>query len=250
MDPVRFGQFLSAQRKKRNMTQGELARKIHVSSSAVSKWERGLCLPEMSKLKDLAEILDLSLIELINCEKSRESYTPQQVSKAIDTTITVSSSQKIKAVILGITGFILAGMIIYARFIGYQYTIRPLRIYYGYSERYTREEIEQAYRMVIDEFKNKMDDRKLLELDYAGDYYSQQELAYQNSLQSGMPFTGCIVVRIKFITAFSGNAVLNNHTVYTWQWPVNKDYFGNWSVRYRSINEVITEQLTMQKRAD
>ena len=44
----KFGEFLIEQRKKRNLTQKEIAKKIGVSTAAVSKWERGLCLPEIS----------------------------------------------------------------------------------------------------------------------------------------------------------------------------------------------------------
>ena len=228
MDPVRFGQFLSEQRKKKDMTQGELARKIHVSSSAVSKWERGLCLPEMSKLKDLAEVLDLSLVELINCEKSKETYTPEQASKAIDTAITVSSDQKTKAVIAGILGFRLITILLYARFVGYWYTLRPLQIHYGYTEIHSRECLEEAYQLVIEDFS--MEGGRLLELDYAGDDYSQQELSYWNSLQSGMPYIECVVVNGRFITSLTGNRILKNHTVYHWKWTVAKDYFGNWVI--------------------
>ena len=42
MQPEEFGKFLSEQRKKNNLTQQQLADKLHVTSSAVSKWERGV----------------------------------------------------------------------------------------------------------------------------------------------------------------------------------------------------------------
>lgn len=52
MRPEEFGPFLAEQRKKRALTQTELAEKLHISTAAVSKWERGKCLPEVAKLEE------------------------------------------------------------------------------------------------------------------------------------------------------------------------------------------------------
>ena len=53
-------------RERRGMTQAELAGKIGVSNKAVSKWETGKGLPDLSLLQPLAEALGVSLIELMN----------------------------------------------------------------------------------------------------------------------------------------------------------------------------------------
>lgn len=55
-------------REKQNLTQGQLAEKIGVSDKAVSKWETGKGLPDVSLLKPLAEALSISVIELMNGE--------------------------------------------------------------------------------------------------------------------------------------------------------------------------------------
>ena len=55
-------------REKRNLTQLELAEMIGVSSKAVSKWETGKGLPDISLLQPLAQALGISLIELMNGE--------------------------------------------------------------------------------------------------------------------------------------------------------------------------------------
>lgn len=52
-------------RKSHNYTQSELADKLHVSASAVSKWERGKCLPEVSKFEDIAKLFDISIVEVM-----------------------------------------------------------------------------------------------------------------------------------------------------------------------------------------
>ncbi len=61
MKTEEFGPFLAEQRKKRNITQSQLAEKLHVSTAAVSKWERCRCLPEISKLEDIADLLGVAI---------------------------------------------------------------------------------------------------------------------------------------------------------------------------------------------
>lgn len=67
-----FGRFVAEQRKKRNLTQKELAQKLYVSDKAVSKWERGSSMPDISLLKPLAETLDVTVTELLEGRKIEE----------------------------------------------------------------------------------------------------------------------------------------------------------------------------------
>ena len=78
MDPIRFGPFLKEERVARGLTQAQLAERLRVTPGAVSKWERGLCLPDMEKLEDLAEILQLSVLELLRCARDPELAEPVQ----------------------------------------------------------------------------------------------------------------------------------------------------------------------------
>ena len=50
MDPLKTGKLISEARKKLNLTQKNLADKLYVSDKAVSKWERGICFPDISVL--------------------------------------------------------------------------------------------------------------------------------------------------------------------------------------------------------
>ena len=68
MDCYVTGATIKALREKQNLTQGQLAEKIGVSSKAVSKWETAKGLPDVSLLKPLAEALVISVIELMNGE--------------------------------------------------------------------------------------------------------------------------------------------------------------------------------------
>ena len=68
-DMQKIGKTIVSLRKSKNMTQMELADKLGISFQAVSNWERGNSMPDISKLPELAEIFGVSLDELLG-EKS------------------------------------------------------------------------------------------------------------------------------------------------------------------------------------
>lgn len=65
MNAEKIGKFISRKRKMKNLTQKELANKLHITDKAVSKWERGLSLPDISVLIPLSEILNVGLYDLL-----------------------------------------------------------------------------------------------------------------------------------------------------------------------------------------
>ena len=67
MEAKTFGAFLARMRKEQNMTQAELAEQLHVTDKAVSRWERGVGLPDVNLLEPLAQALGLSLADLMHC---------------------------------------------------------------------------------------------------------------------------------------------------------------------------------------
>lgn len=69
MNQEKIGKFIRDQRKENNMTQEQLAEKLSISKNAVSKWERGLNLPDVSIMQDLCSILNITLNELFIGEK-------------------------------------------------------------------------------------------------------------------------------------------------------------------------------------
>lgn len=68
MDKYVTGTVIRRLRENKKMTQEELANRLHVSSKAVSKWETGQGLPDISLLEPLAKSLDISVIELFSGE--------------------------------------------------------------------------------------------------------------------------------------------------------------------------------------
>lgn len=65
IQPEKVGQYVAALRKEKEMTQNELGERLQVSSQAVSKWERGECLPDTGLLLELAEILGTTADSLL-----------------------------------------------------------------------------------------------------------------------------------------------------------------------------------------
>ncbi len=65
MDTIKIGSFIMELRKKKNMTQKELADKLGITDRAISKWENGRGLPDHSLILDLANILGVSVNELL-----------------------------------------------------------------------------------------------------------------------------------------------------------------------------------------
>ena len=69
MDLIKIGKFIAERRKEKKLTQEKLAEKLYITDRAVSKWERGISLPDADKMLDLCNILDINVNELLNGEK-------------------------------------------------------------------------------------------------------------------------------------------------------------------------------------
>lgn len=73
MDMEKCGAFIRSCRMKRDLSQQELARELHVTREAVSKWENGRGFPEVSLLQPLAGVLGVTVSELLLGEAGREN---------------------------------------------------------------------------------------------------------------------------------------------------------------------------------
>ncbi len=73
MNQVRIGKFISECRKKKGITQNELAELLGITNRAVSKWETGICMPDAGTIPELCQILDISISDLFSGEKSMEN---------------------------------------------------------------------------------------------------------------------------------------------------------------------------------
>lgn len=75
MNQEKTGRFIARLRKEKNMTQNDLAKKLGITDRAVSKWENGRGMPDISLLMPLCELLDISINELLSGERlDKEAY--------------------------------------------------------------------------------------------------------------------------------------------------------------------------------
>ncbi|MFV0519360.1 MAG: helix-turn-helix domain-containing protein [Lachnospirales bacterium] len=89
----RFAKFILELRKEKGLTQKQLAEQIGISDKAVSKWERGLSLPDIALLIPLAELLNVSTTELLNGKRFEEKViTFEEVENLVVETIKLSKN--------------------------------------------------------------------------------------------------------------------------------------------------------------
>ena len=69
MNQIKIGRFIAECRKEANLTQMQLAEKLGITDKAISKWERGLAMPDTSIMLELCDILGISVNELLSGEK-------------------------------------------------------------------------------------------------------------------------------------------------------------------------------------
>ena len=112
-----LGMMIAELRKEKGMTQLELAEKMGVTDKAVSKWERDLSCPDINSLPNLAEILGVTVDELMQIK--REAENPKQSPKEIVQTVlkAVPLAMGVAVVVLSImdelpiqSGFIMLGI--------------------------------------------------------------------------------------------------------------------------------------------
>jgi len=84
MNPEKIGEFIKKIRKENNLTQGDLANKYGVTYQAVSKWERGLNLPDILLIKQMSDDFGISIDDILDGEvKKPKSDTKSNVKVII-----------------------------------------------------------------------------------------------------------------------------------------------------------------------
>ncbi len=100
IDKSEFGIFVSTLRKEKGLTQKELASQLFVSDKAVSKWETGQSIPAVDLLIPMAEILGVTVTELLECKRLAPRPLPAEdvetiVKKAVSYTDKETGKRKI-----------------------------------------------------------------------------------------------------------------------------------------------------------
>ena len=118
----RIGANIAAFRRQLGMTQAELAEKLNYTDKAVSKWERGESVPDVTTLVQVAELFSVSLDELAGIPKPEEKAAGQPQRKANKSVILMLSSLLVWFVAM-LVYVILASLNVSRSWIGFFYAI-------------------------------------------------------------------------------------------------------------------------------
>ena len=112
IDNKKFGTFVAQLRKEKGYTQKQLAEKLLLSDKAISKYERGLSFPDIVLLEPLAQILDVSILELLHGEKtnSQTDTTEGILRQTLEEASHDMRKKKIHRITIFCLGLTLSGM--------------------------------------------------------------------------------------------------------------------------------------------
>lgn len=99
IDKQRFGAFVAALRKEKGITQKELAQRLFISDKAVSKWETAVSVPNIDLLIPLADILGVTVTELLMCQRVQQdkALSTTQVEQVVKAAIACSEEEQTRA---------------------------------------------------------------------------------------------------------------------------------------------------------
>lgn len=83
MDQIKTGKFIAQCRKKKNLTQAQLAEKLNISDRAISKWETGKAMPDSDIMLELCSILGINVNELLYGELIELEQNSVQLNELI-----------------------------------------------------------------------------------------------------------------------------------------------------------------------
>lgn len=95
LNKQQFGAFVASRRKALGLTQKELAGRLQISDKAVSKWETGVSIPDTALLVPLAEMLEVTVTELLRGQRTKaESMAPEEVEGLVQAVISCGEQQR------------------------------------------------------------------------------------------------------------------------------------------------------------
>lgn len=84
MDLEKIGKFITKKRQENNFTQESLAEKLDISNRSISKWERGICLPDANNMARLCKLFNISYNELLSGEEISQKDYKQHSEKLLE----------------------------------------------------------------------------------------------------------------------------------------------------------------------
>lgn len=122
MDQLKIGKFISEKRKAKGMTQAQLAEKLGITDRAVSKWETGRSMPDVSLMLELCSLLgitvnDLLCGEVVSMEKINETTEKNLLEMAGQKEAADKRLLRLEVVMMVIASLFLLTMLLTAVFI-------------------------------------------------------------------------------------------------------------------------------------
>lgn len=96
---MKIGQTIAELRKQNNMTQAEVADALYISYQAVSKWERGECLPDITLLPSIAELFQISIDKLLGYSYENKAEELVKTDQVIDEVVQREVNQQITDIV-------------------------------------------------------------------------------------------------------------------------------------------------------
>ena len=158
MNQEKIGKFIAELRKEKNMTQEQLANKLGITDRAISKWENGRCLMDISFLEPLSKILDVSVVEILNGEKLMNENICKQADKITLNTLNYAKNKikhnKIKNIIVCLVVLIilfLLSFVIYKGILLSVYNVEPIENYETFVKKLEIKDEIKIYKKTIND---------------------------------------------------------------------------------------------------
>ncbi len=125
MDLIKIGKYIAGKRKALGLTQRQLADKLNMSDKSVSKWERGVCLPDVAIYADLCRVLGISINEFLAGEDIPQADIAQKSEENIIVVTTEGKrKQKILKTVIGVLLVLFALSVAFIAFINRMYNAK------------------------------------------------------------------------------------------------------------------------------
>lgn len=98
MNQEKIGKFILQLRKEKNMSQMDLAKKIGVTDRAISKWENGKGMPDLSLMQPLCKELGIAINDLLSGEKIEKNDYQEKFEENVLNAIKYSNEKIIKSI--------------------------------------------------------------------------------------------------------------------------------------------------------
>ncbi len=235
-------------RKRKGYSQETLAQELNVVRQTVSKWEKGYSVPDAIMLEKLAEVLEVSVADLLG-EGAEKNTEPKPDLAQIAAQLTILNDQyareqarrrkirKIKMALFIPVLVLFIGSII-AIFISVDSSclgndaalsygdVVGVETHFVESEMFTQEEIASASDAVKEYFHDEFEACTMTKLYYAGDERSQKESEYYEGEDRVM-----VLISSFYTLEHGGDGSFAADTTYNgWAWALKKNADGKWEV--------------------